>query len=99
MPSHFYEGGRTAPDLRPDELMLAGVVINVAARAAGDPDCVLGLDDVRSYEREHGRIPRHAAVLMDSGWQARVGQPARFTNAQRDGTFAFPGLTPTRSGS
>lgn len=92
MPSHFFDGGRTAPELRPDELMLAGVVINIAARAAREPDCMLDLDDVRSFEREHGRIPRHAAVLMDSGWQTRVADPSLFTNAQANGTFAFPGF-------
>jgi kynurenine formamidase len=92
MPSHFYEGGRTAPELRPDELILAAVVIRIGARAAHEPDCVLSLDDVRSFEREHGRIPRHAAALMDSGWHTRVTDPARFINAQADGTFAFPGF-------
>jgi kynurenine formamidase len=92
MPSHFYEGARTAPELRPDELMLPAVVINIAQLAAHEPDCLLDLDDVRSFEREHRRIPGHAAVLMDSGWQTRVSDQARFTNAKADGTFAFPGF-------
>lgn len=92
MPSHFYEGARTAPELRPDELALAAVVIRIAEQAAHVSDCVLGLDDVHAFERKHGRIPRHAAVLMDSGWQNRVSDPAHFTNANPDGTFAFPGF-------
>ena len=94
MPAHFYEGGRTAPELRPDELLLPVAVIDIGLRAATDHDCVLGLDDVHRHEREHGRIPRHAAVLMNSGWQALVGEPARFTGVQRDGSFAFPGFDP-----
>lgn len=92
MPSHFYEGARTAPELRPDELMLPAIVIDISDRAAQEADCLLNLDDVRTYERMHGRIPRKAAVLMDSGWQTRVDEPLLFTNANPDGTFAFPGF-------
>jgi kynurenine formamidase len=94
MPAHFYERGRTAPELRPDELLLPAVVLNVTTRVADEPNTLLDLDDVRTFEREHGRIPRHAAVLMDSGWQTRARDAARFTNADADGTFASPGFHP-----
>lgn len=92
MPAHFYDGGRTATELRPDELLIPAAVIEIRQRAAEQIDCVLTLDDVADYEREHGRVPRGAAVLMDSGWQTRIHDAGRFTNAGADGSFAFPGF-------
>jgi kynurenine formamidase len=42
---------------------------------AGNPDARVEVADLRAYERHHGRIPRHAAVFMYSGWERRVGDP------------------------
>jgi hypothetical protein len=37
-PGHFVAGGRLAPELRPSELITPAVVIDIADRAAQDPD-------------------------------------------------------------
>jgi len=63
-----------------------------ADRAAGDPDAQVEVRDLRAYERHHGRIPRHAAVCMFSGWERRVGDPDAYRNPGPDGTFHFPGF-------
>ena len=72
-PGHFTLGGRLAPELQPSELVVPAVVIDIADRAAQDPDTVVTVEDLRAFERRHGRIPRDAAVLMYSGWGAKVG--------------------------
>src|SRR4030095_15294257 len=74
-PGHFTPGGRLAAPLRPSELIPAAVVIDIADRAAQDPDTVVTVDDLRAFERRHGRIPHDAAVLMYSGWGRKVGEP------------------------
>jgi kynurenine formamidase len=91
-PGHFVAGGRLAPELRPSELIAPAVVIDIADRAAQDPDTVVTVDDLRAFERRHGRIPRDAAVLMDSGWAAKVGDPAAYRNPDAAGTLHFPGF-------
>jgi kynurenine formamidase len=91
-PGHFVTGGRLAPELRPSELIAPAVVIDIADRAAQDPDTVVTVDDLRAFERRHGRIPRDAAVLMDSGWAAKVGDPAAYRNPDAAGTLHFPGF-------
>ncbi|HEU4899520.1 MAG TPA: cyclase family protein [Actinomycetota bacterium] len=93
-PGHFTPGGRLSPDLRPEELVVEAVVIDIADRAARDPDTVVTVDDLRAFERRHGRIPRNAAVLMDSGWAAKVGDAAAYRGADAAGTLHFPGFGP-----
>lgn len=91
-PGHFTPGGRLAPELRIDELITPAVVIDISDRAAREPDTVVTIDDVRDHERRHGRIPDGAAVLMDSGWGARIGDPEAYRGADATGTLHFPGF-------
>lgn len=91
-PGHFIAGGRLGPELRPSELIVPAVVVNIADRAARDPDTVVTVDDLRAFERRHGRIPRDSAVLMDSGWAAKVGDADAYRGADADGVLHFPGF-------
>jgi kynurenine formamidase len=91
-PGHFTPGGRLATELEPSELIVPAVVIDIADRAARDPDTVVTVEDLRAFERRHGRIPQDAAVLMDSGWGAKVGDAAAYRGADASGTLHFPGF-------
>jgi kynurenine formamidase len=93
-PGHFTPGGRLAPELEPSELIVPAVVIDVADRAARDPDTVVTIEDLRAFERRHGRIPRDSAVLMYSGWGAKVGDPDAYRGTDATGTLHFPGFDP-----
>lgn len=93
-PGHFAQGGRLAPELQPSELIVPAVVIDIAGRAARDPDTVVTVEDLRSFERRHGRIPRGAAVLMYSGWGAKVGDAEAYRGTDATGTLHFPGFGP-----
>ena len=91
-PGHFTPGGRLATELELSELITPAVVIDIADRAARDPDTVVTVDDLRAFERRHGRIPRDAAVLMHSGWAAKVGDADAYRGADATGTLHFPGF-------
>jgi kynurenine formamidase len=91
-PAHVVPGGRRVPQLRPRDLLVPAAVIDIRRRAASNPDTVVGLADVRAYERRHGRIPRGALVLMNSGWAARLGTPGAFSNKDAGGVHHFPGF-------
>jgi kynurenine formamidase len=91
-PGHFTAGGRLATELRPAELLLPAVVVDIAQRAARDPDTVVTVDDLRAFERRHGRIPDGAAVLMYSGWGAKAGDADAYRGTDAAGTLHFPGF-------
>ena len=61
-----------------------------ASSAAREPDTVVTTDDLRSYERKHGKIQRGSLVAMNSGWDARVGSEVAYRNADASGTMHFP---------
>ena len=91
-PGHFVQGKRLVTQLRPQEFFAPIAVIDISERAAEDADAAVGVGDIATYERRHGRIPRGAAVLMDSGWGAKAGDDAAFKNVGADGKYHFPGF-------
>lgn len=91
-PGHFIEGGRLATELEPSELIVEAVVVDISRRAAHDPDTVVTVDDLRAFERRHGRIPHNSAVLMDSGWGAKIDDAEAYRGADADGVLHFPGF-------
>jgi kynurenine formamidase len=91
-PGHFTAGGRLTPQLTPEELVLPIAVIDISRRAASDADAEVTVEDLRRYERRHGRIPKNALVAMYSGWAAKLGTPA-FLGRDASGTFHFPGFS------
>jgi kynurenine formamidase len=93
-PGHFTAGGRLSPELHPSELIIPAVVVDIAARAAREPDTVVTVEDLRAFERRYGRIPPDAAVLMHSGWGAKVGDAGAYRGADASGTLHFPGFSP-----
>ena len=91
-PVHFSPGGRYATELTLSELTAPAAVVDISCRAAQNPDTVVTVDDLRRYERRHGRIPRGAAVLMDSGWARKVHDPDAYRGVDEDGNLHFPGF-------
>ena len=91
-PGHFTPGGRSAPELQPSELVVPAVVIDIAARAARNPDTVVTVGDIQAFEQRYGRIPDDAAVLMYSGWGAKVGDPDAYRGTDAAGMLHFPGF-------
>jgi kynurenine formamidase len=92
-PGHFVLGGRLSPEITPRELIVPIVVVDISARAAADRDAVLVLDDLRRFERRHGRIPRRALVAMNSGWAAKIDDPDEFKGGDAFPNYHFPGFS------
>lgn len=70
-------------------------VIDVSAEVAEDDDFLLTPEHVEVWEREHGRIPRGAWVLLRTDWSKRVSAEA-FLNVKADGPHS-PGFHATTS--
>ncbi|WP_030422227.1 cyclase family protein [Streptomyces sp. SCSIO 75703] len=92
-PVHWYTGrGRedvASVPLR--RLVGPAVVIECAEQAAADPDYLLTLDELREFEKEHGALPEGGWLLMRTGWDARVHDPALFLN-NASGRPRTPGI-------
>jgi kynurenine formamidase len=91
-PAHFAAGGRYATELRLDELVLQAAVIDITAKATDDPNATVSVDDLRAYERRHGRIPDKALVIMNSGWGRKVGDPDAYRGTDARSPLNFPGF-------
>ena len=91
-PVHFIKGTWSADEIPDDTLVAPVAVIHVHERAQTNPDTMVTVDDLKGWERRHGRIPAGAAVFMHSGWEARVNDQAAFRNADAQNVMHFPGF-------
>jgi kynurenine formamidase len=92
-PGHFVTGGRLSPEITLQELIVPIVVVDISDRAARNPDTTVTVDDLRRFERRHGRIPEGALVAMDSGWAAKVRDPLAFKGGAAFPNYHFPGFS------
>jgi len=93
-PIHFSETGLTAERLSAEDLVVPLAVVDVAGKAASDPDYRLSRADLTAWERSHGRLPEHCCVAMNSGWARHVGDKAKFVGKDAAGVMHFPGVDP-----
>jgi kynurenine formamidase len=83
-----------ADEIPETSLICPAVVIHVEERAETDPDTRVTVDDLKSWEAKHGRIPLGAAVLMSSGWKVRIGDQTAYRNMDAKNVMHFPGFSP-----
>jgi kynurenine formamidase len=92
-PVHFVANTPTADRLPAERFVAPLAVVSIEARAAKDADAMVTVDDLLAWEKAHGRLPRGAFVAMRSGWDARIGNAARFLNKDAKGTMHAPGFS------
>ncbi|ONI87457.1 cyclase [Actinosynnema sp. ALI-1.44] len=82
VPVHWVSGkdGHDVSQVPLRTLVAPAAVIDVSARVAGDPDFLLQIDDVRSWEAEHGQLPDGGWLLVRTGWSVRSDDAASFLN-------------------
>jgi kynurenine formamidase len=92
-PNHFTPGGVGLDGLSVRTLVVPLVVIDISARARQDPDTVVTVADITSWEKQHGSLPDASAVFMYSGWESRLRDPKAYINADASNTMHFPGFS------
>lgn len=90
-PMHFSKDGTSVDELAPESLVCPLCIVDIKAKAAADANAMVEPDDIEAYVSAHGDIPQGACVAMNSGWQARLGDPSYRNDAA--GNFAFPGFS------
>jgi kynurenine formamidase len=87
-PIHWISG-RHLPDNTTDTIPFAhfvapACVLDCSKQAAADADFLLTVDFLRKWERQNGRIPRGAWVLMRTDWSKRT-DPVAYQNLDETG--------------
>lgn len=91
-PGHFNTGEALADQMDPADLFVPAVKIDIRAKAAANPDYAATIDDLKAWERQHGRIPNGSMVVLWTGWDARWGTAA-FPNFDSAGGLHQPGFS------
>lgn len=95
-PFHFAEGKWTTERIPLGRTIGPGAVIDVSEKAAKNADYRVGVDDIRSWEKRHGRLPGAAIVLIRTGWGKYWGDRSRYFGTDQPGNVLdlhFPGVS------
>jgi kynurenine formamidase len=95
-PIHFAEGKVTVDRIPLERLVGPLVVLDIAERAAREPDSLLEVHDVEAFERTHGRIAPRTLVLVRTGWSRHWPSKKAYLGDDTAGDAShlhFPGIS------
>lgn len=90
-PLHFSADGNSVDEIPVSDLVVPLCVIDIAAKAAENPDAQVTPDDLKAWIADHGAIPDKACIAMHSGWAAKTASPDYVGNDASD-VKHFPGF-------
>jgi len=86
-PSHFDPDGEHIANIDVDTLVAPLCVIRVDSETF--PDILITPQNVKDYEKAHGKIPPRSLVVADTGWAKHWNNPTKYRNKMH-----FPGFSP-----
>lgn len=89
-PSHFVDEAATTDKIPVASLVQPAVVIDISKEIAGDPDALLTMDHIKSFELVHGTIPAKHLILLRTGWEDFNRDREKY--AGPEGDLHFPGF-------
>ena len=98
-PVHFAKGQKSVDQLSLQQLTGSAVVIDVSAKALGNRDYLIAIDDVTSWEKENGPLPDSIILLFRTGYGKYYPDAIRYFGTDQKGDSAiallhFPGIDP-----
>jgi kynurenine formamidase len=98
-PLHFAQGRHSVDAIPLERFFGRAVVVDVTQQSEGNPDYQVTVEDLAAAEREHGRIPNDAILLIRTGFSRRWPDAAQYLGTAERGPAAvpnlhFPGLHP-----
>ena len=91
-PGSFHLGGLSVDAIPTGSLVVPAVVMDVRRRVEDAPGYLLTVADIRAWEAEHGPVPPNAAVLLQTGWDAKWDSPGDYLGVLDAGGMTFPGF-------
>lgn len=95
-PIHFAEGQDTTEEIPLERLVAPGIVIDMSADAASDPDALLEVSHIDDFERAHGAIAPRTIVLVHTGWGKYWPDAKQYLGDDTPGETSnlhFPGIS------
>ncbi len=92
-PSAFLKAKPTVAQIPLGELLVQAVLIDASVKVSRSPEYRLGVEDLQTWERRNGRIPKHSLVLLYTGWARRWSDPAQYLNLDAQGVPRVPGFS------
>ncbi len=98
-PIHFSERGKTIEQVPVEQLHGPGVVVDVTKQATENRDYLVTLRDFEDWEKQNGRIPDGAIILLNTGFGKCWNDHLKYTGTLKSGKegveeLHFPGLDP-----
>jgi kynurenine formamidase len=91
-PNSFHSNGISIDEYSADSLVVPAVVIDICKQVAANPDYLLTVADILTWEAEFGIIAAGNVVLLYTGWQTKWLDKNAFLNQDADGNMHFPGF-------
>jgi kynurenine formamidase len=91
-PIHFARRGQSTEEVSLRRLVGPAVVVDVRGQAREDRDHLVGVADLRAWERENGRLARRTIVLLRTGWDRFWPDAERYLGTAERGAAAVPKL-------
>ncbi len=98
-PVHFAKGHAPVEQVPIEQLIGPGVVVDVSAKAKGNRDYLVSVEDLQAWEAINGQMPDGAIVLLFTGFGEYWPNAEQYMGTAERGPAAvpklhFPGLDP-----
>lgn len=99
-PIHFVENAPSVDEIPLERLIGNAIKVDVSANAADNPDYLVSIEDLQSWETEQGtNIPEGSIVLLETGFAEYYPNRVKYMGTDERGLQAvqklhFPGLDP-----
>jgi kynurenine formamidase len=90
-PSHFIELGLDISDIPLENLIIPACVIDLSSKRS--PNLLVSTEDLKTFEKRHGKIPKNSLFAVYTGWDEYWTQPLRYRNPDEEGKMHFPGFS------
>jgi kynurenine formamidase len=77
-PAHFAEGGITMDKIPLKQMILPLIVFDDTPYLAKDPNHAFSVEDLRAWEKKHGRVPKGAFVALRTDMSKDWDNPEKF---------------------
>ena len=98
-PVHFAQGRKFIHQVGVEQMHGPGVIVDVTQKSNDNRDYLVSVSDLENWEKQHGKIPDGAIILLNTGFGKYWDDHLRYTGTLKTGQegvaeLHFPGLDP-----